>query len=510
MDSAEKKHRIIVIGAGPGGLTAAMLLAHQGFDVTVFEKHSQVGGRSGQLRVDDHSFDIGSTLLTMKFLLDEIFENVGRKTEDYLQFVPMDPMYRLFFGSEHFDVSSDHDKMKAELQRVFPGNENGLDRMLDREKQRYQLLYPALQKNYGTIFSMLQPALIKGMIRFGMGQTLYDVMADYFDNDRLKMAFSFQSLYLGMPPWECPGGLAVVPYLEHEFGINYIMGGINRIFLAMQKIIEEDGGKIVLNSPVRRLLLDDTSKAASGVVLENGEVVEADEVIVNADFAYAMTEFVEPGTLKKYSEENNNNLRFSCSTFNVYLGLDRLYDLPHHNFFFAHDYRKNMDDIYRDLRLSDDLSIYVANPGVTDPTVAPAGHSSVYVLVPVPNLKASIDWASEKETFEAKILDFLENRAGMTSIREHLKFSKVISPSDWSSSLNVHLGAVFNLAHDFNQLLYFRPHNKFDELDRCYIVGGGTNPGSGMPTIFESGRIASNMICKKYGMTPSMPRPLPV
>jgi phytoene desaturase len=238
-------------------------------------------------------------------------------------------------------------------------------------------------------------------------------------------------------------------------------------------------------------------RRAVGVELENGERVRADHVVLNADFGYAMSHLVPPGLLRRWSPEQLRSKGLSCSTFMLYLGVDRLYDIPHHNVVFARDYKHNVEEIAERLVLSDDPSIYVQNACRTDPTLAPEGKSTIYVLVPVANNRSNIDWPSETPRFRDKVLGLLEERAGLADLRKHIVAEKVVTPHDWQHETNVYEGATFNLAHNIGQMLYFRPHNEFEEIDGLYLVGGGTHPGSGLPTIFESGRISAGLVLKR-------------
>jgi phytoene desaturase len=265
----------------------------------------------------------------------------------------------------------------------------------------------------------------------------------------------------------------------------------------MAKVCGELGVELRLGSPVKQLVVD--GRRVRGAELASGEKVLGDETVLNADFGYAMKHLVPAGILKKYSPEKVDGRTYSCSTFMLYLGLDKVYGLPHHTIFFAGDYRRNIQDIFQNKVLSEDLSFYVRNASVSDATLAPAGHSAVYVLVPVPNRTAAIDWSREKGAFRDRVLAAMEKRAGMTDLRAHIKEEIVFSPQTWEG-MNIQYGATFNLAHSLGQMLYFRPRNKFEELENCYLVGGGTHPGSGLPTIYESGRIAANLISRRYGV----------
>ncbi|MCU0857442.1 MAG: phytoene desaturase family protein [Pontiellaceae bacterium] len=494
-----KNKHIVIVGAGPGGLTAAMILAHRGFRVTVLEAREQVGGRNGAFRLGPYTFDIGPTFLMLKSILDEVFEEAGTSTEAVLPMQRLSPMYRLQFNDRHLDVSDDPEKMKAEIARCFPGMESAYDAFFAREKKRFDALYPCLQKPYHQLKALFSRHLIKAVPHLALGKSLYDVMFKNFPEQDLALSFTFQAKYLGMSPWECPGLFAIIPYIEHAFGIYHPVGGLSRISDVMAETARKNGAEIRLNAPVKQVIV--RSGAACGVELENGERIDADEVILNADFAYAAENLFAPGVLKKYAPEKLKKKKFSCSTFMLYLGLDKQYDLPHHTIFFAKEYRKNVDDIFHLREPGSDLSVYVRNAGVTDPTLAPKGHSAIYVLVPMPNLRSGTGWNEKRAAFREIVLDIMEQRGGMTDLRKHIVQEKIMTPADWQNDLNVYEGATFNLAHSLDQMIHLRPRNKFEDVDCCYLAGGGTHPGSGLPTIYESGRIAANLISRKYNVS---------
>jgi phytoene desaturase len=298
----------------------------------------------------------------------------------------------------------------------------------------------------------------------------------------------------------------MLPFVEHRYGIHHVMGGLNRISEAMATVIRENGGVILTNTAVRSL--DLAGRRVKGVVLEDGQRIAADSVVVNADFGYAMSRLVPPGVLKKYRPDKLEKREFSCSTFMLYLGVKKRYPLQHHNVLFAGDYQTNIRDIFRDKKLSADMSIYVQNASVTDPTLAPAGKSTLYILAPVPNNTSGIDWQAEKSAFRDRLLDTVIQRTGFADLRDQIEVERIISPGDWEGAQNIYHGATFNLSHKFSQLLYLRPRNKFEELDNCYLVGGGTHPGSGLPTIYVSAQLSSNLICRQFGIPYPQPAPL--
>ena len=492
MMAAKSAKRILIAGAGPGGLTAAMILGRRGYEVDVFEKAPRVGGRNARLSLGDFHFDLGPTFLMLKDVLDEVFREAGAESGSLLEFERLDPIYRLQFDDCRIEPSSDPEKMKCEIGRVFPGREAAYDRFLAREKMRFDRLLPCLQRPYPTLGSLFCAPLLKSVPHLAIGRTLYGLLSAYFTEPKLSLSFTFQAKYLGMSPWQCPGLFAMIPYIEHQFGIYHVRGGLNRISEKMAETAARHGVRVHLSTPVSQLLLD--GRKVRGVRLADGREEHGDAVIVNADFGHAMNSLVPENVLRKYSPQRLRKKRFSCSTFMLYLGLDKLYEMPHHAIFFAKDYRRNVEDIFGTRRISEDFSFYVHNPSLWDPTLAPPGQSAVYVLVPAPNLRGATAWGDEALRMRERVLDAMEARAGMSDLRRHIVAEKMVTPLDWEQEYNVYAGATFNLAHDFMQMLYLRPRNRFEELENCYLTGGGTHPGSGLPTIYQSGLIAANLI----------------
>lgn len=495
-----------IVGAGPGGLASAMLLARRGFRVRVFEKASRIGGRNAEVKLGEYRFDLGPTFLMMKYLLDEIFEDAGRVSSDYLDCRLLDPMYRLNFHDKSMLARSRPDDMRAEIERAFPGEGAGLDRFLSAESVRFKKLYPCLQRDYGSPLDLLSTTLLSALPHIAPGRSLYGVLSNYFRSEDLRLAFTFQSKYLGMSPWDCPGLFAMIPYTEHAHGIYHVMGGLCRISEAFARAASEEGAEIRTSCAVKQVLIGNGK--AEGVELEDGEKVACDEVIINADFGHAMSTLFPGRRLGRYSSQRLARRKYSCSTFMMYLGLDRTYpEGEHHTIVFAENYKKCLEDITRTKIVSEDLSVYVRNASPLDPSCAPAGHSALYLLAPVPNNLSGIDWTEHKAAYRERILQLLEERTCFRGIRGHIREELVITPEDWGTKMSVFLGATFNMGHSWDQMLYLRPHNKFELFDNTYLVGGGTHPGSGLPTIFESARIAANLICEKYGVAYPRPRP---
>lgn len=493
---ASSKH-VVVVGAGPGGLTAAMILARRGCRVSVFEAQDRLGGRNAEIRLGPYVFDTGPTFLMLKDVLAESFADAGADIDRELAISRLEPMYRLQFKERALDASGDPAAMEAEIKRVFPGHDNQYARMMRREGKRFDHLYPCLKRPCHGVRSLVHPDLIRAIPHLAAGRSLYDVMDGHFGDEQLALAFTFQSKYLGMSPWECPGLFAMIPYIEHAFGIWHVRGGLSRISDAMAAVATRNGATIRLSTPVARVLV--RNGRATGVRLADGDVVEADDVVVNADFGHAATHLFEPGVLRKYTPARLAKMRLSCSTFMLYLGLDKPLATPHHLIAFADDYRSHISSIFDRPRLVKDISFYIRNADPNDATLAPAGHTALYVLVPVPNTRADIDWDRERGAFRETVLDSIAQRTGLGDLRPHIRAEKIITPADWAGDYRVHAGATFNLAHNIGQMLYRRPRNQFEEVDGVYLAGGGTHPGSGLPTIYQSGRIAADLIMNAAG-----------
>ncbi|MDM7918293.1 MAG: phytoene desaturase family protein, partial [Methanosarcina sp.] len=416
--------------------------------------------------------------------------------------IQLDPMYRLRFadGRELYP-SPDKEKMKLSMENFSPGSFKGYLNYLEKEEKKYNKLIPCLSIPYGKISDFFSKNLLSAIPYLDAHTSLYNVLSRYFSDPDVRIAFTFQAKYIGMSPWTAPGTFSIISYIEHGGGIYHVTGGLNQLSKGMAKAFDELGGHVHLNSPIRKIIVENSR--ARGIQFENGHIEKADYVVINADFAHAMAHLVEEKARKKWTDKNLNSKDYSCSTFMLYLGVKKeSKDIPHHSIIFAKDYKRNVDEITKEMILSEDFSFYVQNATVTDKTLAPAGKSTIYVLVPMPNKKGIIDWEKEKKSLRDKVLNALETRGGFKGIKESIEVEKIITPDDWEKEHSVYLGATFNLAHNVGQMLYFRPHNEFEEFKGCYLVGGGTHPGSGLPTIYESGRISAELIMKRDGIIP--------
>ena len=489
------RKKVVIIGAGPGGLVSGMLLAHRGYEVTLLEKAAQVGGRNAPLIVGDYRFDTGPTFLHQKFTLDEIFGEIGRKSDDHIKFQKLDPMTTLTWNGISLNTSSDRETMTRNLEESFPGEAANYRRFMQDHAAKLEAIFPVLQKPYHKLSTLLAPYLFKAVPYVATNKSVMDVLGEYFDDERLKLAFTFQAKYLGMSPWNCPALFSILSYIEYAYGIYHVEGGLSKMSEVMADIFQEEGGTLRLNAGVSSI--EYKGDKVSHVVLENGEILECDDLVVNADYAHARSLIFGE---KKVAAEALSKKKFSCSTYMLYLGLDKIYeDEPHHHIIFADDYGKNVSDIQGQKIVSDDMSVYVRNSSVNDKTVAPDGHSQLYMLVPTINNRHGDQWTDEmKAEYREKVLDRVIAKTGMKDLRDHIVEERIITPKTWEDS-DIFMGATFNFAHTIDQMLYLRPRNKLQGFENVFLVGGGTHPGSGLPTIFESARISANLIDESYG-----------
>ncbi|MDB6029990.1 MAG: phytoene desaturase [Verrucomicrobiales bacterium] len=493
---------VLIIGAGPGGLAASILLASAGVRVTVLERLPTIGGRTSSLEAEGFKFDLGPTFFLYPRVLEEIFAAAGTRLRNEVELIRLDPQYRLIFGEGgKLDCTPDVGRMEREIASISPQDVGSFKRFLTDNRTKFQQFLPCLENPYLGLQDLLNVRLLKLLPMLRPHQSIDTYLKKFFKDPRLRLAFCFQSKYLGMSPFRCPSLFSILSFLEYEYGVFHPKGGCAEVTAAMARVAERLGVEIRLDEPVEEILF--TGRKATGARTAQ-DVYHADALVVNADFARAMTRLVPDGLRKRWTDAKIAKKKFSCSTFMMYLGVDGQDNLPHHSIYIASDYRKNLQDIEERHVLSDDPSFYVQNACVTDPTLAPRGQSTLYVLAPVTHQHSNVDWSKERQRYRELLLHKLE-QAGHTNIRKRIRYERIITPADWDSRYEIFRGATFNLSHSLDQLLHLRPRNRFEDVDGVYLVGGGTHPGSGLPVIFESARITSKLLLDDLGLaTPRM------
>ncbi len=494
---------VVVIGAGPGGLAAALLLARAGLRVTVLERQGQVGGRTTTLAADGFRFDLGPTFFLYPEVLEGIFRAVGKNLRDELPLVRLDPQYTLKFGDgAELRATPDLERMERAVAALSPADAPNFRRFLADNRDKLARFKPCLESPFLGWRDLCTWRLLKLLPILRPWLSLDGELARYFQDPRLRLAFSFQSKYLGMSPYRCPSLFSILSYLEYGHGVFHPVGGCGAVTECMARVAREVGVDVRLGEGATGLMFE--GRRAVGV-RSRGGAYTADAVVVNADFARAMTRLVPDRLRRRWTDRRIARKRFSCSTFMLYLGIEGRYDhLGHHTIFLDEDYARNLREIEDEHVLSGHPSFYVQNACVTDPSLAPPGRSTLYVLVPVTHQHPNVDWGRERNRFRALALRRLA-RLGLGDVERRIRFEHVVTPADWDRRYEVHLGATFNLAHNLSQMLHLRPHNRFEDLDGVYLVGGGTHPGSGLPVIFESAKISSKLLLDDLGAPDDAP-----
>ena len=387
----------------------------------------------------------------------------------------------------------------TERVRELSGDENaeGFRKYVKENRRKLLRSKSSLQSPWKGPLDLLSRKAMEAVSVLRPWSSVAGDLERLFTDERVRLAMSFQTKYLGMSPFHAPSLFTILAFLEYEHGIFHAKGGLGNITNRMAEIATDLGVDIRLETSVEELLLD--GKKVLGVRTNHGDIL-CDKVVMNADFANAMTTLVPNRKRRKWSDEKLAKKSYSCSTYMLYLGTDRTWDQPHHQIYASSEYESNLEDITKHRITWEDPSVYVQNACVTDPSLAPEGCSTLYVLVPVPNVHDSINWNEIKEDFREVVLDQME-KMGYEDVRNHIVSESIVTPDDWGSS-DIYRGAVFNLAHGLDQMLFLRPRNKFEEFPGLYLVGGGTHPGSGLPTIFESGRITSKILLADMGIHP--------
>ncbi len=498
---SRRGRKVLIIGAGPGGLAAALLLANAGLDVHVVERLPHVGGRCSALESDGFRFDLGPTFFLYPQVLERIFRIIGRDLHSEIPMVRLDPQYRIVFGSGgQLDCTPEVARMKQEIARISPADAANLTGYLNENRAKLEGFRPILERPFLGWRDLLSWDLVKMLPMLRPWRSVDSELGRFFSDPRIRLAFSFQSKYLGMSPFNCPSLFSILSFLEYEYGVWHPIGGCSAVSEAMARIATEMGVTFSLGDEVKELIFE--GRRAVGVRTASEEI-RADAVVVNADFAHAMTKLVPDRLRSRWTDRKIEKKKYSCSTFMMYLGIDGLCEeVPHHTIYTAADYTRNLGDIEDRHVLSDDPSIYVQNAGVTDPTLAPKGMSTLYVLAPVSHQHENIDWSKETPRFRAKVLSQL-GKLGLPDVERRIRFEKIVTPNDWENRYSVYRGATFNLAHTLKQMLHLRPRNRFEDLDGVYLVGGGTHPGSGLPVIYESARITSRLLLDDLGFDTS-------
>jgi phytoene desaturase len=487
-----KPKSVIVIGAGIGGIVAATHLARHGIKVVVVEKNSRAGGRCDRFSRDGHHFDTGPTLLVMPLLYEAEFRALGTSMHEMLELQRIDPTYHLVFDdSSQLALTSDMKSMQEQLEAFEPGSFQGLLRYMQEGHRHYHLAMEKLVnrdfRKASEFFTLENVPLLFNLKPLA---NHYRNMSAYFDDPRLKAAFTFQDVYMGLSPFEAPATFSMMPYTELAHGVWYPKGGMYCVVEALMELAREAGVEFLFNTPVEQV--DVNRIHARGVFLADGQRLEADAVLANADLPYVYKDLLPDDGLAKSLDRK----RFSCSVVSFFWGLDKTYEaLGAHTLFLAHDYRENFKSIIRDLGLPANPSLYVHAPARLDPSMSPAGQDTLTAIVPVGHMSENgeQDWGEIRDQARQHVFRRLET-LGITDLESHIKFETTFTPLSWRKRYNLVKGSTHGLCHNLTQLGYFRPHNRHPRYHNLYFAGASTHPGTGMPTAMVSGRLSAQRI----------------
>lgn len=484
-----KTKTALIIGAGLGGITSAIHLARHGIQATVLEKNNKPGGRCDRYSRDGHEFDTGPTLLVMPLLIESEFNTFGASMREMLDLRRVDPTYDLIFDDGSvFAPTSDMMKMREQLEAFEPGSYDGFLRYMQEGNRHYNVsIERLLNKDFRKMTDFFTPAnipllsLVKPLLKH------YQHMSAFFKDPRLKAAFTFEDMYMGLSPFDAPATFSLMPYSELTHGVWYPSGGMYKIIEALMEVALKAGVAFDYNTAVERIEVDGHS--ARSVVLDDGRSLTADVIFANADLPYVYKELLPNDPLVKSLEKK----KYSCSTINFFWGMDKVYDeLPGHTLFLGgDDYEKNFDQIINHHGIPENPNLYVHAPARLDESMAPKGNDTLIAIVPVGHMKtgANQNWIEIENLARQSALDHLA-KLGVKDIDSHLKFEAVYTPASWKKHYNLVNGSTHGLCHDLMQLAWFRPHNRHAKYRNLFFVGASTHPGTGIPNALISARLA--------------------
>ena len=527
------RRKAVVIGAGIGGISCAIRLQSLGFDTEIVEALDAPGGRAYVRKVDGFVFDMGPTVLTVPHFIEELFslqqdhamlgepdfpagtldENCriragvsgGPNTSKYVEIVPILPFYRIYFDDgTFFDYDGDPVSTREQIKRLAPEDLAGYEAFHDQARAIFHRGFLKLGYTYfGSLGSMLR--VVPDLLKLGAVQSLFGMVSKYFKSDKMRQVFSFEPLLVGGNPMKVPAIYAMIHFVEKTWGIHYAKGGTGALVAGLVKKFEEMGGRLRVNAPVKRILVE--NRTAKGVQLEDGEEIGADVVVSNADYATTYLKLVD----KAHRRINRDALvkfrKQSMSLMVIYFGYERRDndpDLRHHNIILGPRYEALLDEIFEQKVMSPDFSQYLHIPTLTDPSLAPPGHHAAYTLIPVPNNASGIDWELEGPKLSARVLSFLEERGYIPDLAARLKHMSFITPDYFSETLGSYLGNGFGVEPVLTQTAFFRPHNKSEDVHNLYLVGQGTQPGGGTPSVMMSAKMTAREIARDLGVEASV------
>ena len=487
------KKKIIVIGSGFGGLAISIRLQAKGFDVTLMEKNVMVGGHAYQLKKAGYTFDMGPSLITAPDIVQKVFQSADKQMEDYLELLPLDPFYRIYFHDGSFiDYNGNSEQMKQQMMQFNPADAENYDRFIADTGELYKaVILDGLGSQpfdkWGTMLSFLPRA-----IRLKALYSAFGFAKRYFKDPRHQFAFSFHPLFIGGSPFRAPAVYQMIPYLEKEGGVWFTEGGMYSLVKAFEKLFKEIGGEILTHTEVQQIIIENGQVKGVSTSDQN---YSADAVVSNADFVHTYGKLIQPEHRKKWSNNKLSKIKYSMSAYLLYLGVKRTYPkLLHHTLILSERYKGLVKDIFEKKILPDDFSMYLHVPTRSDAGMAPPGCESMYVLIPVANLAGDINWDKVKEPFTEKVISFLEKDFGLEDLSSNIEVREVFTPLDFKKERNNYLGSAWGVEPRFTQTAIFRPHNRSEDIRGLYLVGTSTHPGAGVPGVLLTAETTESVV----------------
>jgi phytoene desaturase len=484
--------RIVVIGAGLGGLAAAIRLRARGHEVEIVEKRDQAGGRAAVFRQDGFTFDAGPTIITAPQLVEELFRLGGRQMADYVHLVRVDPFYRVRFhdGTSIDWSSSDTDRERA-IAALSPADVAGYRRFAGEARDIFERAYPLIDQSFDRLGTMAKT--VPALFRARAWKSVASMVEASVSDPRIRQLLSFHPLLIGGNPYDSPSIYALIHELERRWGVWFAMGGTGALVASLVRLFEDIGGSVRLSAEVRSIAVDGTRQARS-VTLRSGERIEADAVVFNGDVVRCYRDLIPQASRRVNNDRRLGRYQHGMSLFVLYFGTNRRYEhVTHHEILLGPRYRGLLDDVFNRRVLADDFSLYLHRSTATDRSLAPDGCDAWYVLSPVPHLGSGIDWSAAGDAYRDRIVRHLEERL-LPDLSRHIVTERRVDPRYFDEELNSHLGSAFSVQPLLTQSAWFRPHCQSEDVANLYFVGAGTHPGAGIPGVLSSAKIVASKL----------------
>lgn len=481
------KQQAIVIGAGFGGLAAAIRLRAAGLAVDVYDNQTQPGGRASVYRQAGYTFDAGPTVITAPFLFDELFALFGKSRRDYVAFQPLWPWYRIRFADgRSFDYGGTTEQLIDAVRRFAPGDVEGYKRLLHKVQTIYKIGFEELgDQPFDSAAAMFR--ILPQMAMLRSDRSVYAFVSKYLKDEALRRVFSFQPLLVGGNPFHTTSIYSLIQHLERKDGVHFAMGGTTALVHALVQLATEEGVRFHYGAQVEEVLIADGR--AYGLRLASGEEVRGTCIVANADAPALYKRLVPKRWRKKWTDKRIESKKYSMGLFVLYLGVRKQFpDLAHHTILLGERYKELLQEIFEGDLIRDDLSLYLHAPTRTDASLAPEGCESMYVLAPVPNLRAGLDWSKEGPRLTERVLSILESTV-CPGLRDAIEVQFSVTPEHFRDRLLTHHGSGFSIQPTLLQSAWFRFHNRSEDVQGLYLVGAGTHPGAGLPGVLCSAKV---------------------